>query len=60
LQQTKREKIDQNYVKQFCPRQFDCFEYVPSVGAAGGIMVFWRSSKFSGAMIFQNAYAMNI
>jgi hypothetical protein len=33
---------------------------MPSVGASGRTVIIWKSSKFSRAVIFQNAYAMSI
>jgi exonuclease III len=60
LQEIKREVFDHSYLKKFCPVSFDCFEYIPSVGASGGLMVIWKSNKFSRSVIFQNAYAMSI
>lgn len=38
LQETKRTSFDLSYVKTFCPRRFDKFEYVPSRGASGGLI----------------------
>jgi hypothetical protein len=52
--------FDQIYLKKVCPAQFDCFEYIPSVGALGGTMITWKNTGFSGNMIFQNDYAMSI
>jgi exonuclease III len=57
LQETKRENFDRAYIKFFCPASFDCFEFVPSVGFSGGTLVCWKSSMFSGHVIFQNNFA---
>ena len=34
LQETKKENFDLQFIKNFCPSQFDSFEYLPSVGAS--------------------------
>jgi exonuclease III len=60
LQETKREVFDQIYLKKFCLAQFDYFEYIPSVGALGGMMITWKNARYSGNMIFQKDYAINI
>jgi exonuclease III len=60
LQETKCETFDQAYVRNFCPTQFDCFEFIPSVGASGGTIIIWKSSKFLGQVTFPNDFAMNV
>jgi len=39
LQETKREHFDTAYIRKFAPRRFDKFDYIPSEGASGGILV---------------------
>ena len=39
LQETKREHIDLQFIKYFCPNGFDSFEFLHSVGAFGGILI---------------------
>jgi exonuclease III len=60
LEETKRENLDDSYLKNFWTASFDNFEYVPSVGQSGGTLVIWKGSRFNGAVIFQTKYAMNI
>jgi exonuclease III len=60
LQETKKEKFDTNFIKQFCPLAFDRFEFIPSVGASGGTIMIWKSSRFNGQVISQNDYSMSI
>ena len=48
LQETKREGFDLSYVHNFCPYKFNKFEYLPSIGASGGIIVIWVASLFHG------------
>ena len=38
LQETKRQNFDLAYIKNFCPQRFNKFEYLPSIGASGGIL----------------------
>lgn len=35
LQETKREFLDSQYIKNFCPSHIDSFEFLPSIGASG-------------------------
>lgn len=51
---TKREHFDSTYLRNFCPSSLDSFEFLPSVGASGGILVVWKSSRFLGRKVFQN------
>jgi exonuclease III len=60
LQETKRQTFDAQFIKKFCPASFDAFEFLPSVGASGGIITIWKSSLFSGSLAFSNAYAISI
>ncbi|KAJ1296023.1 hypothetical protein BS78_01G267000 [Paspalum vaginatum] len=39
IQETKRESFDMRYIRQFAPKRFDAFDYIPSVGASGGSVV---------------------
>jgi hypothetical protein len=56
----KKEVFDQNFIRQFCPLDFDCLEYVPHVGASGGTIIILMSRRFNGQVIFQNDYAMSV
>jgi exonuclease III len=51
LQETKHEHFDMRFIRNFAPRRFDHFEYIPSVGASGGILVVWNSSTFKGTVL---------
>jgi exonuclease III len=55
LQETKREEpFDLAYIKKFCAKKFNKFEYVPSVGASGGLSIIWNGSLFNGELAFHN------
>ncbi|XP_073363557.1 uncharacterized protein [Aegilops tauschii subsp. strangulata] len=60
LQETKRELFDSNYLRNFFPRQLNEFDYVPSVGASGGLLVVWNDHLFSGTTIEKTAYSISI
>ncbi|XP_020681629.1 uncharacterized protein LOC110098989 [Dendrobium catenatum] len=52
LMETKLEKIYRKDVDRFAGRDWE-FEYQPSIGRAGGILVLWRSSCFSFQISFK-------
>lgn len=60
LQETKRETFDSAFIKNYCPTNLDEFEFLPSVGASGGILVAWKSLVFSGRKVFSNAFALSV
>ena len=60
LYETKRETFDLKYIKQFCPPAFDAFEYLPSVGASGGIITIWKSALFEGHLAFHNSFSLSV
>lgn len=35
LQEIKKEHIDSSFIRNFAPRRFDSFEFIPSHGAQG-------------------------
>ena len=60
LQETKRETFGVAYIRNFCPTRFNKFEYLPSIGASGGLLVVWNGALFSGKQNFQNRFSMSI
>jgi hypothetical protein len=52
--------FDKSSIKKICPPSFDCFDFIPSVGASGETFIIWKGSHFSGHVIAQNSYAMSI
>lgn len=60
LQETKRASFDLSYIKTFCPRKFDKFDFVASRGASGGILTIWNSAMFDGVSIFSDVFALGI
>lgn len=60
LQETKRELFDISFIRNLCPLSFDSFQFKPSVGALGGILIIWKGSIFSGVEVFQNEFAISM
>ena len=60
LQETKREIFDLQLIKKFCPSSFDSFEFLPSVGASGGILIVWKSHVFHGELVFNNDFCLTV
>ena len=60
LQETKCPSIDANFVRSWCPRRFDQFAYVPSMGASGGLITVWNSSIFDGLLLESQQFGLII
>jgi hypothetical protein len=60
FQETKKEEIDSHFLRKFAPRRFDCFDYCPSNGAFGGILVGWCSRFFSVVTIESEIFALRL
>jgi hypothetical protein len=48
------------FIHNFAPKRFDKFEFSPSIGASGGILVCWASNHFSGSTIEKHPFAINL
>jgi exonuclease III len=60
LQETKRERFDESYLKRFCPAHLDRFEFSPSVGASGGLITIWNDRLFDGELVSFNSYSVTV
>ena len=60
LQETKVQHFDMPFIKKFAPRRFDKFDFVPSDGASGGILVLWNSAIFLGHTIDKRSFGMTL
>lgn len=60
LQETKREHFDNFYIKNFCPKSFNKFDFVPSVGASAGLLVALNDHLFSGHTVSKNDFSITI
>ena len=52
LQETKREVFDSSYLRKFCPKRINKFDYLPSMGASGvclwhGMIICFKGSAYS-------------
>jgi exonuclease III len=60
LQETKRGLFDNQYLRNFCPKKFNKFEYLHSESASGGLIIIWNGSLLSGEVDFQNEFSLSI
>jgi hypothetical protein len=60
LQETKIGLVDMAFVRKFASRRFDKFDFVPSNGASGGIIVLWNSAQFSGVILDNLQFGLTI
>jgi exonuclease III len=51
LQEMKMTDCDSAFVCNLAPRHFDKFDFVPSIGASGGILLVWNNSICSGTIL---------
>jgi hypothetical protein len=49
-----------DYLRKFCPKKFDKFEFLPSVGASGGIIIIWNGSLFTREFSFSNEFSISV
>lgn len=60
IQESKREVIDTLFIRNFAPRKFDSFDYIPSIGASGGLLVIWASSVFIGKVLEKTSFSITL
>lgn len=60
LQETKKENFDAPFLRKICPAVFDCFDFLPSVGASGGILVAWKGNTFDAIRLSHNNYSLTL
>lgn len=60
LQETKREGFDHMYLRNFNNRSFNKFICSLSLGASGGLIVFWQGGLFDGVLVDSNSYSITI
>lgn len=58
FQETKKDNLDNGFLRKVLPVAFDSFVSVPSVGASGGLLVAWKSHLFDGSLNFSNGFAL--
>ena len=60
LQETKKEFFYLQFTRKFAPKKFDIFDYCPSIGASGGILVCWVSQIFSVVTLEKHHFAIRL
>jgi endonuclease/exonuclease/phosphatase family metal-dependent hydrolase len=60
LQETKKESFDLCFIRKFAPKRFDQFDFCPSLGSSGGILVCWVSKHFSAIVIDKQSFAIHL
>ena len=58
FQETKKGDIDLKFLRNFVPKIFDCYAYIPSDGASGGLLVIWIGHQFLGRMLAHDCFGM--
>lgn len=58
LQETKKQDYDSAFIRNFAPRRFDRFNFIPSIGASGGILLVWNSSTFNGVILDKERFGI--
>jgi len=54
------QNIDMVLDKKFAPKRFDKFDFIPSAGASGGILVLWNSAMFTGTTIDKQTFGITL
>ena len=60
FQETKKEVLDSTFLRNVLPASFNCFEFQPSIGASGGILVAWKDSLFDGEVFDLHTFGVTI
>jgi hypothetical protein len=60
LQETKWEIFDISFIRSFALNRFDQFDFIPSMGAPGGLLVLWNSALFTGSVLEKNPFNITI
>lgn len=60
FQETKKDSFEPSFLRKICPPPFDSYDFLPSVGASGGILIAWKGSLFSGNRLSFENFALTI
>ena len=47
-----------NFLKNFAPKRFNQFAYIPSDGASGGLLIVWTGNAFKGEIIQAECFGL--
>lgn len=56
----QKESFDLDYLGKFFPKRFNKLEFLPAIGASGGLLVAWTNSLFSGHNILSNEFSISV
>jgi hypothetical protein len=56
----KKHDFDSSFIRNFAPRRFDKYVFVPSVGASGGILLVWNNTVFDGTVLDKQRYGITV
>lgn len=60
LLEMKKESFDLGFIRKIAPKRFDNFDFYPSLGASGGILVCWASNHFSTITLEKKNFAITL
>lgn len=60
LQETKKGHFDSHFLKNFCHKKLNKFDFIPLIGASGGLLVVWNKQVFGGLTIHKNEFSISI
>ena len=60
LQETKKDHFDSLFLKNFCHKKLNKFDFIPSIGASGGLLVVWNEQVFEGLTVHKNDFSISI
>jgi hypothetical protein len=60
IQEMKKCHFDNSFIRKFFPHPLDKFEFIPSLGASGGLLIIWNSSIFSGQVLHHEKFILSI
>jgi hypothetical protein len=49
----KRDLVELDYIRHFCPQYFDKLCFTPSLGASGCMEIIWRGDRFKGVISYK-------
>jgi exonuclease III len=58
LQETKKSDFDPSFIRNFVPKRFDRFIFMPSEGASGGLLILWVGSLFTGQLLMEESFGL--
>ena len=60
FQETKREQFDLAYIRNFYPKRFNQYSFMPSAGNSGGLITIWNGNLFKGREISKDYFQITV